>query len=180
MRPGCVHVIVSIRHSGGQEAIERHVLGNGDLDAAVAALRGAFESSGLLRGRRVVVQAAEGPRGAFEHDGLAAGAARWVSDADMARAPGVVSMMPAAIPCGETISVVCTQPKRVLLEIPVSLMFFSARSFPLTFSDLRNGLRFYCAVQAPPLSRCLQGATCCAPAHATTCAVAAGPTSCGR
>ncbi|KAG2430288.1 hypothetical protein HYH02_013766 [Chlamydomonas schloesseri] len=100
MRPGCVHVIVSIRHSGGQEAIERHVLGNGDLDAAVAALRGAFDSCGLLRSRRVVVQAAEGPRGAFEHDGVAGGAARWVSDADMARAPSVVSIMPPAIPCG--------------------------------------------------------------------------------
>ncbi len=101
MRPGCVHVIVSIRHSSGLDAIERHVLGNGDLDTAVAALRGAFESSGLLRGRRVVVQATEGPRGAFEYDGVTGGVARWVSDADMARAPSVTSIMPPAIPCGK-------------------------------------------------------------------------------
>ncbi|GIL65700.1 hypothetical protein Vafri_19379 [Volvox africanus] len=101
MRPGCVHLIINMRLSqGGQATLERSVLGGGDLDAAVKALRGAFESCGVLRGRRVVVQAAEGPRGAFEYDGAAGGQARWVSDTDLARAPSVLAVQPAALPCG--------------------------------------------------------------------------------
>ncbi|GIL91936.1 hypothetical protein Vretifemale_19633 [Volvox reticuliferus] len=101
MRPGCVHLIVNMRLSQGSQAtLERSVLGGGDLDAAVKALRGAFECSGLLHGRRVVVQAAEGPRGAYEYDGAGGGQARWVSDADLACAPSVLAIQPAALSCG--------------------------------------------------------------------------------
>jgi hypothetical protein len=101
MRPGCVHLVANVRLSRRcQATLERCVLGGGDLGAAVAALQTAFESSGVLRGRRVVVQAGEGPRCAFLYDGTAGGQARWLSEADLAQAPSVLKMQPAALPCG--------------------------------------------------------------------------------
>lgn len=63
MRPGCVHLIANVRTPGGQAALERCVLGGGDLEAAVAALTRSFETSGLLRNRRLVVQVGMGLNG---------------------------------------------------------------------------------------------------------------------
>ncbi|GFR48106.1 hypothetical protein Agub_g9929, partial [Astrephomene gubernaculifera] len=136
MRRGCVHVIANVRLNsspsgssstdsaantpsalrGGCQALlaSRLLGGHSDLRGAVGALTAAFGDSGLLRGRRVVVQAAEGHRGAFEllssssrgadegsRGGLSGGClAHWVADAEMWAAPAVTAVVPAAVPCG--------------------------------------------------------------------------------